>query len=118
MGDNCGCFGDRKAEEKLSSNDFAVELGRKAAEVSPRKQLGFLALEETGASTAEKSPHGGSLALSNQDAANASSSFFSTYEPNWEGNALADYIEFNGVPWSKLKVLRRDPAFNKREFLA
>ena len=50
MGNNCGCFGGR--EEKLNPTEFAVELGRKGAEVSPRKQLDLLRIEETRASTA------------------------------------------------------------------
>ena len=41
-------------------------------------------------------------------------SFFS----NLENTVLAENTEFNGIPWSKLKLLRRDKAFNKQEFLS
>ena len=109
---NCGCWGESRQESKLDPKDFQEELGTKPAPVTPLKHLEMLGMDDTRVSTARKS--GKEL----ESPANDSSFFSSQFQPAWENSNAADFVEINGIPWSKLKVLRRDPAFNKQEFLA
>ena len=104
---NMGCF--YRDEVKLDPKDFKEELRCGLAQQTPQKQYDLLGLDASNSTRIESS------AKRSERESEVDNSFFSS---NFDNTVLASETEFNGIPWSKLKFLRRDKAFNKQEFLS
>ena len=104
---NMGCF--YREEVKLDPKDFKEELSCGQTLKTPQKQYELLGLDCSTNTTRMESS-----AQRSGNEESVDNSFFS----NLENTVLAENTEFNGIPWSKLKLLRRDKAFNKQEFLS
>ena len=116
-----GCLGGE--QKQLDPKDFAKELGCTQQYLTPQKNYETLGLplgldstvnESTGKPSVNESSGKPSGRITNENSLIDESSLFSC---KWESQSFSEDTEFNGIPWSKLKLLRRNPEFNKREFL-